>query len=186
VRATGVEFKWAENTEAASYHLQVARDAAFNALVHENNAVKGGAVTVERLAPGEYFWRVASLRASGDHGPYGDASSFNLFPPPAQPEPPKVSETAVEFRWAGEPGQTFEFQLAQDDKFARLMLEETLRSPDIVLPRPKNAGTYYMRFRAIDPDGFVGPYTAAQRFEVREFPFPYSFPVPSLPLWTPP
>lgn len=186
LRAAGVEFKWAENTEAATYHLQVARDAAFKALVHEDKAVKGGAAMLAKLPPGDYFWRVASLRASGDRGPYGDAVSFSLFPAPAQPDPPKVSDMTIEFRWAGEPGQTFEFQLAQDAKFAKLLLEEKLSSPEVVLPRPKNAGTYFMRFRARDPDGFVGPYTAAQRFVVPEYPFPYTFPVPSLPLFTPP
>lgn len=185
VRGAGVEFKWAENTEAAIYHLQVARDAGFKTLVHENKAAKGAGAAVDRLAPGEYFWRVASLRAGGDRGPYGDPSRFSLFPPPAQPDPPKISDTEIEFRWPGEPGQTFEFQLAQDAKFAQLLSEHKLANAQVVLPRPKNPGTYFMRLRAIDPDGFVGPFTAPQRFQVPDYPFPYSFPVPSLPLWDP-
>jgi hypothetical protein len=147
--------------------------------------VKGGVAVIDKLAPGQYFWRLASLRASGDRGPYGDVLSFVLFAPPAQPEPPKIGDGDMEFRWAGEPGQTFEFQLAQEPQFIKPLIEQKLSSPEILLPRPKNAGTYFMRFRAIDADGFVGPYTAAQRFQVPDYPYPYSYPVPSLPLWSP-
>lgn len=183
VRALDVEFRWAENTEAASYHLQIARDASFKSLAHEDKAVKGAQVTVGKLAVGDYFWRVASLRKNGDRGPFGDIASFALLSPPAQPEPPRVEATGIQFRWAGEPGQTFEFQLADNPKFAKPLLVQTLSSPEIDLPYPHH-GMYYMRFRAIDPDGFVGPYTAPQRFLVPELPFPYSHPVPSLPLFT--
>jgi hypothetical protein len=186
VRATGVEFQWAENTQAAAYHLQVARDAAFATLVHEDKSVKGSKAFVDSLAPGEYYWRIASLRANGDHGPFGDPATFALFPPPTRPEPPKVDELEMAFHWSGEPGQTFEFQLADEPKFAKPMLVQKLTSPDVVVSRPKNPGTYYMRYRAIDADGFVGPYTAALKFEVPPYPYPYSYPVPSLPLWSDP
>ena len=184
VRATEVEFKWAENTEAATYHLQIANDASFQSLVYENNVVKGGQVSVAKLALGEYFWRVASLRKDGDRGPYGDISSFALLSPPAVPEPPMIDASGIQFRWAGEPGQTFEFQMANNLKFEKPILVQTLAGPEIMLPYP-NHGTYYMRFRAIDPDGFVGPFIAPQRFQVPELPFPYSHPVPELPLFTP-
>lgn len=184
VRATDVEFKWAENTEAASYHLQVARDPSFKMVIHENKAVTSGQVSVAKLPVGEYFWRVASLRKDGDRGPYGDVSAFTLLPPPAQPEPPLIDATGIQFRWSGEPGQTFEFQLANEAKFVRPITVHKVSSPELTLPLP-NQGTYYMRFRAIDADGFVGPYTAAQRFVVPELPFPYTHPVTPLPLFTP-
>ena len=185
VRAEGVDFKWAENTEAATYVLQIASDASFKSLVHENKSAQGPGASVPKLAVGDYFWRVASVRKSGDRGPFGDAASFTLLAPPAQPEPPKVDAHGLEFNWSGEPGQTFEFQVADNVKFVNPKLVQTVASPQMVLPLP-NPGTYYMRFRAIDADGFVGPYTAAQRFRVPELPFPYSFPVPSLPLFSTP
>lgn len=184
VRALGVDFKWAENVEAATYHLQVASDAGFKSLVHEDKVIRGGQASIAKLAPGEYFWRVASLRKDGDRGPYGDVSSFALFPPPALPEPPAISATGIEFRWTGEPGQTFEFELADNPKFVKPLLAQTLSSPQIALPLPTH-GTYFMRYRAIDPDGFVGPHTAPQRFQVPELPFPFTHPVEPLPLFTP-
>jgi hypothetical protein len=182
VRASDVEFKWSENTEAAIYHLQVAKDAKFTALVHDDKAVKGTQSTVGKLAVGDYFWRVASLRKDGDHGPFGDASGFTLLAPPAAPEPPKISDSGINFRWAGEPGQTFEFQVANNPKFEKPILVQTLATPEINLPLPQE-GNYYMRFRAIDADGFVGPYIPVQRFVVPLPPWPGPHPVPSLPLY---
>lgn len=182
VRATEVVFKWGENTEAATYHLQVARDAAFRTLAHDDKAVKGVQSVVGKLGVGDYFWRVASLRKDGDHGPFGDASGFSLLAPPAVPEPPKISDTGINFRWAGEPGQRFEFQLAGNAKFDKPIAAYTLTSPEIDLPIPRE-GTYYMRFRAIDADGFVGPYIPAQRFVVPLPPWPSPYPVPSLRLY---
>lgn len=184
VRATEVEFKWAENTAAATYHLQVARDPSFKTVVHENKAVAGGSVSVAKLPVGEYFWRVASLRKDGDRGPYGDVSAFTLLPPPAQPEPPLMDATGIQFRWSGEPGQTFEFEVANEAKFVKPIITQKVTTPELTLPLP-NHGTYYMRFRAIDADGFVGPYTSAQRFVVPELPFPYTHPVAPMPLFTP-
>jgi hypothetical protein len=34
------------------------------------------------------------------------------------------------------------------------------------LPRPSQAGTYYFRYRSIEPDGFVGPYSSPLVIEV--------------------
>lgn len=164
VRAPEVEFKWAENTEAAVYHLQVAKDAGFKSLVHENKAIKGPLAAV-KLPLGDYFWRVASLRKDGDRGPYGDVASFALMAPPAQPEPPKIGDGGIQFRWSGEPGQKFEFQMASDAKFAQIVTARLLDKPEIDLPRPK-PGTYFMRYRATDPDGFVGPFITPQTFSV--------------------
>ena len=165
LRAKDVEFQWAENTEAATYHLQIAKDAAFKSLAHENKSIKGAQVSVDTLAPGEYFWRVASLRKDGDRGPYSDVASFTLLPPPAQPEPPVIGASSLQFRWVGEPGQKFEFQLANESKFVKPILTRTLNKPEFEVPRPA-PGTYFMRIRATDPDGFVGPYSAAQTFTI--------------------
>ena len=165
VRATEVEFKWSENPEAATYHLQIAKDASFKSLVHENKAITDAQSTVGQLALGEYFWRVASLRRDGDHGPYGDVASFALFAPPAQPDPPQIGDGNIKFRWGGEPGQKFELQVANDIKFAQLVLTRSLDKPEIEIPRPP-AGAYFMRYRATDADGFVGPYSSAQKFSV--------------------
>ena len=71
------------------------------------------------------------------------------------------------FTWGGEAGHQFDFQLARDAKFINLVSEKRLDKPEITIDKPTEAGVFYMRFRAIDPDGFVGPYGSTQTIEVK-------------------
>ena len=158
-------FTWASATEAANYHFQLARDERFARILDEVRATGETTYNVATLAPGEYYWRVASIRADGDHGPFGDAQRFALFPPPAKPDPPREDGDKLVFSWGAEPGQTFEFQVARVALFSEVVSNLRLVEPRVSLQRP-GPGRYFMRVRAIDADGFVGPYTAAQSFEL--------------------
>ena len=162
------DFSWATSTEAASYRFQFARDAAFATLIADEKSYKGvNLASAATLSPGQYFWRVASIRPDGDTGPFGDVQSFTLKPIPAAPNPPKEDGGRVGFSWGAEAGQKFEFQLARDTTFKDLVMEQKLDKPEITIDKPSAAGTYYMRYRATDPDGFVAPYSSAQSFEVK-------------------
>ncbi len=162
------DFSWATSTEAASYRFQFARDANFAALVADEKSWKRVAYSsTDKLIPGEYFWRVASIRPDGDNGSFGDVQSFILKPIPAAPNPPKDEGGRIGFSWGAEPGQKFEFQLARDAAFKDVMMEQKLDAPAITIDKPGASGTYFMRFRAIDPDGFISPYSSAQSFEVK-------------------
>lgn len=165
-RGESVPLVWAENTEAARYRIQVAADAGFARPVADIDGVTGTTIVpATRLAAGDYFWRARSIRADGDAGPWGDAQRFVLKPLPDDPPPPGINEKALDFAWKGEPGQTFLFQLARDAAFTDLVAEKHLAGPATTLPRPE-PGTYYLRVRATDDDGMVGPFTRAQRVEV--------------------
>lgn len=161
VRASTVALAWAEQPEAVRYHLQIAQDARFERLLHDNSALRATRQDVT-LPVGDYLWRVASIRLDGDHGPFGDPQSFQLKAPPPQPEPPKVDEQFLYFNWSAEPGQTFEFQLATDDAFKHLLLMQALTEPAIKVARPDQGGRLFIRYKAIDADGFIGPFTAPQ------------------------
>ncbi len=166
---TKADFSWATSTEAASYRFQFARDAAFATLIADEKSFKGvNLASATTLTPGQYFWRVASIRPDGDNGPFGDVQSFTLKPIPAAPNPPKEEGGRVSFSWGAEAGQKFEFQLARDTNFKDLVMEQKLDKPEIIIDKPSAAGTYYMRYRATDPDGFVAPYSSAQSFEVKQ------------------
>jgi hypothetical protein len=182
VSGAEVTFKWIENAEAAAYHLQVAKDPAFRSLVQDDRAVKGAQSVLSQLPEGKYFWRVASLRKNGDHGPFGDANEFLVLTPPAAPTLPAIGDGDINIRWAGEPGQTFDFQMDNNPAFKKPIVSQRLQSPEVNLPRPIK-GAYYVRYRAIDADGFVGPYSPTQRITVTEPPWPSPYPVPSLPLY---
>ena len=166
--AEKVEFKWGNSVEAGSYRFQLASSADFSRTISDERGVVGSAFSpAASIKPGDYFWRVASVRPDGDIGPFGDVQSFTLKAMPQAPNPPKEEGNRVAFSWSGEAGQTFDFQLASDTTFKTLVEEKKLTQPEINIEKPSDAGIYYMRYRSIDADGFVGPYSSAQTIEVK-------------------
>lgn len=165
VRAKEARLSWTAHPQALSYRLQVARDAAFTQLVFEHKKL---AVTeaVVPLDVGDYHWRLATTAqtstAPSDEGPWGDGQSLLMREPPAQPPPPQLTADSLLFHLQAESGQRFEFQMAANDAFTAGLQALHSNVPDLSMPRPAEGGRWYVRYRAIDADGFVGPYTAPQ------------------------
>jgi len=167
LRATSASFAWATHPQAASYRIQIAEDEAFQRVVQEE-AVTGAEFESRNLPFGDYYWRLRSIRAAAggaDPGPWGDMRKFSLRPPPKNPQPPEETGDSLSFNWTGEPGQTFVFQVARDALFSQIVEARQLAEPKANIVRPPQ-GVYYVRVRATDADGFVGPFTAPQRFVV--------------------
>ena len=167
LRATIAEFAWAANPEAGSYRIQLAEDEAFARIV-QDEPVSAETFTSKVLPFGDYYWRIRSIKGTGaaaDPGPWGDARKFTLRPPPKTPEPPEEKADGLAFSWSAEPGQTFVFQIARDPLFTNMFEARNLTEPQATIARPPQ-GSYYLRVRATDADGFVGPFTAPQRFTV--------------------
>ena len=162
-----VEFAWSPNLEARSVRLQVARDAAFNDLVLQREDLTSSAERTEIAEPGSYFWRLASTRADGDRGPFGDPQHFELRP---MPEPPTGGVAgdgkSLSLAWGGRPEDTQHVELARDPQFKEIVLQADLSTPQWSLPAPSPGGTYYFRYRSVEADGFVGPYSATLVIEV--------------------
>jgi hypothetical protein len=153
---------WAGHPRATHYRLQVARDARFEHLVHEEPSVRDTQASVE-LPPGDYHWRIATTASGQDRGPWGDAQMLRMREPPAQPPPPMVTDTELGFQLPAEPGQRFELQLARDAAFTQVIEDRRSDASLVVLPRPDDGGLLYVRYRAIDADGFIGPYSTVQQ-----------------------
>ena len=162
-----VQFAWSMNVEAQRTHLQVSRDAAFSSLLLERDDVTAASEQAVIDVPGTYFWRMASIRASGDRGPFGDAQRFELRP---LPEPPTGGASAdgksLELRWSGRPEDRQQVQLASDADFKQVVANAELANPQWLLSAPTVGGTYFFRYRSIEPDGFVSPYSSALKIEV--------------------
>lgn len=165
-------FTWTQAPEAQSYVFEVvqgrdegdfARAMATGAWRHQGET-EDSAVAV-RLGAGEHVWRVASVRANGERGPWSVPVPFVVRPEMAVGETRLLDEHRLLFRWAGEAGQQFDYQFAQDALFARLLAEGRLSEPELVLERPA-PDTYFMRIRAIDADGYVSPWSGVQRVVV--------------------
>lgn len=168
VRGQEAKFSWTTHPQAQAYRLQVARDTAFTQLVLEQADIADTHFTLS-LSPGDYHWRVATTAAATpqsqgtpDKGPWGDAQLLLMREPPAVPPPPQITADSLLFHLQAEPGQRFEFQMAADAAFTASLAEVASSQPDVSMPRPPEGGRWYVRYRAIDADGFIGPYTAPQ------------------------
>jgi len=164
VRGVAPQFTWTEVDEAQRYRFRLARDAGFKDVVLTQEDMTATSFTPEKILPvGEYFWRVASVRGVADQGPWGDVRTLRVLPPSAPPPAPAFTKGRMAVNWEAEPGQTFEYQVASSKDFALLKINLSLAEPkiDIKMPPP---GKYFVRMRAIDADGYIGPWTPTQSF----------------------
>jgi hypothetical protein len=162
-----VDLEWSPNVEAATARLQVARDEAFRDIVVQREGLAANRERIELPGPGTWWWRLASTRADGDRGPFGDPQRFELRP---LPEPPQGGVApdgqSLALAWGGRPDDTQHVELARDPAFKEIVLQADLDRPAWTLPLPSPGGTYYFRYRSIEPDGFVGPYSSPLVIEV--------------------
>lgn len=165
VSGARLDLAWTSVDEARSYRLQLARDEAMREPIQDQRTLAGTAWSVDALAPGVYFWRLASERSATDQGPFGPVQRVELRALPAPLPPPRVGEDSLKLAWEGLPGQTFEVEFARSADFAVLELTRRTEQSALELRLP-GTGRYWVRMRARDPDGFVGPYTAPQAFTV--------------------
>lgn len=161
-------FRWTESTKAKSYAWQLSGDAHFTHLLAERAHVQRNHVPApDALPPGQYYWRVASRDAQGTQGPYSDPIAFQRVDPPAAPtlSPPERSSRGLTLSWPGASGQRYRIQLAADSAFSHPSVDWTLAQATATLPEP-GAGTWYVRIRSIDSDGYAGPWGAAQKIHI--------------------
>ncbi|MDE2627812.1 MAG: FecR domain-containing protein [Burkholderiales bacterium] len=162
-----VEFAWAPNDAAPHVHLQVAEDAAFTRVVQDRDHLTGTTLRIDMPTAGSYFWRLGSVRDDGDAGPFGDAQPFELRPMPAPPAGGRSADgSALVFTWSGRPQDRQQVQLARDAAFRQITAQAELTSSEWTLPLPSQSGRYYFRYRSVEPDGFVSPYSDTLRVDV--------------------
>jgi hypothetical protein len=162
-----VEFAWAQNADAPQAHLQVAEDAAFTRIVLDRDRVAASSLRADLATAGTYHWRLGSVRASGDAGPFGDAQTFELRPMPEIPAGgPSADGGSLVFKWSGRAQDRHQVQLARDTGFAQLAAQDDLASSEWTLPLPAQGGRYYFRYRSVEPDGFTSPYSETLMVDV--------------------
>jgi len=162
-----VELAWTKSLKAQNYRLQVATGNDFAAPLLDRADLNSTEQALN-LPPGRYAWRLASIAAGPDQGPFGDAQQFTVKPIPPTPAlaPPEIGDKELQFRWAAAPGVArYQLQWASDAEFKQLISEPQTTEPALLLPRP-SAGTYYLRVKSADADGYAGPYGSAQVVEV--------------------
>lgn len=158
---------WTRNAVAPDVRLQIARDPAFKDLVLQPPPIAAAGFEA-RLPDGRYHWRIAAVEASGRAGPFGDAQTFELQPPPPAPPPaePEVSGDQLKLRWRADPGVTrYELEWASTPAFDGAAVQRfNVDKAEAVLPKP-SPGTYYLRARAFNAAGAASPWGQTQMIE---------------------
>ena len=165
--AGSVEFAWALNVEATRVRVQIAEDEAFTKIVQDRDLLAADTLRIDIATPGHYFWRAASVRPDGDHGPFGDVQQFDVRP---LPEPPKGGLSSdgrtLVFTWGGRAEDKQLVELARDTAFTDIVASAELGSAEWSLPTPSRSGRYYFRYRSVEPDGYISPYSATAMVDV--------------------
>jgi hypothetical protein len=161
------EFKWAIQSEASHYAIMISQDPDFSRMVYFNPEVKENTLTLsESLAPGHYFWRIFSVSADEGAGPLSDPMPFRVPYPSPTLKDTKLNEKDITFAWqAAAEGQSFHFQFSRDKAFTDIIHDEQTIASQVTLVKP-DGGTYYLRIKTIESDGFQGPWGSPQVIEI--------------------
>ncbi len=160
---------WSEPEDVRKYRVQLATDPEFSTLLHEDTHSGVARFTPgQPLAAGRYYWRTASIDASGKQGPYSDAHQFEYRTVPPSPDfkEPEVGKDELVIQWQPAGDQVrYQFQMAEDPEFEQITLDRVLEESRVAMPRPIT-DTYYFRARTIDSDGYEGEFGPAQKLTV--------------------
>jgi hypothetical protein len=167
VSAGRVELTWAQNTEATSSRVEVARDKAFTDVITHLDGLHGASAETTLAEPGTYHWRLASARGDADLGPWGDPQSFEVRPLPQAPSGGLSADgKSLELAWSARPEDHQQVELARDDQFTQTIAQAELTEAHWAAPTPDQPGSVFFRYRSVEPDGFVTPWSSTLKIEV--------------------
>jgi predicted phage tail protein len=159
---------WTQPLRVEGYALQLGQAKEFNGELAVDRRDLPATELTQPLAPGRYFWRLASIAAGADQGPWGDVQSVELRAVPASPQlaPPELGADTLQLRWpAAQGAASYQLQWAQDAEFTQMLAEPSTDQPTLTLPKPP-PGRYFVRARSFDASGHAGPYGATQQLEI--------------------
>lgn len=166
-RGTIARLQWTASAEAASYRLEIARDPEFSDLVVDRSELESTRFTTDQITePSLYHWRITSIAADGEHGPPGEARSWERKPKPTVVEPDLVADDGlIVASWRRDsPEQRHQAQLALDPAFGEIQIDRVTDEAKLAF-EPTPGQVRYLRIRALEADGYVGPWGPVQRVD---------------------
>ncbi len=162
-------FAWAQVPGATASVLQIAREPAFRQPLVERRTDATRLRSPVALAPGDYYWRVASVDAQGRSGRFGQALPLRVSdaPPDSGLQPAQAGRGQLTLRWQpGADGQRYRVQVDRRGDFSAPLLDRETRVPEVVMKQPWRGGTLHVRVQYIDDDGYAGPFSSAQQIRL--------------------
>ena len=144
------KFSWQPAPEASAYRVQIAEQADFSKPVVEKTSLTLPVLVLDApLKSGAYVWRVASLTAKGDAGPWGDIQRFEVRATAPQLKPKRDSKKII-LELDNGAIQPYQVQVARDERFVRIVSDGIVRGPEADLSS-LSQNVYYVRIRAVTP-----------------------------------
>lgn len=154
---------------ASAYHVQISTDQDALNVIAENRSTQPQ-IAIDGLRDGDYFMHVSALDRAGLEG-LVRTQAFTLKQQAqsriAAPYVERSDARSVTLRWAAQPGQRYQLQIARDADFSWLIHSVTTNLPESTVPRPP-FGSYFARVQTIDPDGGVHASSSVQSFVVTD------------------
>jgi hypothetical protein len=167
---SAVMFGWARVDAAEQYLLEIADNPDFSGEVRRMTTRDTGAAQV--LGNGQWWWRVRSLDAAGEPGPWSAAMPFSVLPQAPSASVADDGSGTLHLGWpadaSGQRPAGYRVQLAADAAFSRLVADVSATGNEVNVPRPPS-GEYFVRVARVERDGGVSPFSSPQRIELHEF-----------------
>jgi predicted phage tail protein len=167
-----VVVEWTPVDGAAAYRVQWATDDEFTRVIHDATVSTSRSQSPESLTDGRYAWRVRPIDAVGLEGfdAHGtlEIALAPVSPAPPHPEAAQRRDAVLVLRWRRAESHEkdhYDYQFATDAAFSDVIHSARVDAPEASIPVPP-PGVYYLRVRAVDAQGTVGSYSAAQSIPV--------------------
>lgn len=159
-------FRWAAVPDAVAYDIAIAADAGF--ATQARTWREDGVEAQRNLAVGQWWWRLRSVDARGEPGPWGDTAALRMDP--AAPVPAAADGGGnLRVRWpeAADAHDGYVLQMAGNARFSEDLLTLRAARNELSVPRPAS-GTYYVRVacargKGLPPDA---AFSAPQRIDL--------------------
>ena len=169
ILSSKVTLLWLASADAVSYRVQLASDDSFANPALDEKVASGVTLTPSMtVKPVSYYWRVASLNAKGETGPWSPARSFiGVADVPILRAKRAAGMMPLEIDASS--AQSHQVQIARDERFTNMASDRTIAGNKFELGNLA-ANAYYVRVRAVTgSEKTVGPWSEPRLLEVYPF-----------------
>ena len=162
-----LSLKWLSSQAAVKYRVQIARDAAFTDLLHDD-VVQKTDVLFTNLVPAKYSVRVAAVAADGFESLWSSIETVELKEIPSLQGGITPAGKGFLLKWLS-PGEEarYDLQVASSKSFdLPLISAEGLEKPEYKVTQKLEPGTWLIRVRAVFPGDVKSPWSPVQEMKV--------------------
>ncbi|MEQ1531924.1 MAG: FecR domain-containing protein, partial [Methylococcales bacterium] len=123
---------WSGQKNVHNYHVQIAKDKDFKDIVINQAQVADVKFAPDQDLPlGHYFWRVASVDEQHTDGPFTDGQPFKRIAPAPELDEPEIADETIllRARSAALTAQKYQFQIAKDELFKDILIDQQVPQP---------------------------------------------------------